>query len=273
VRANNRNPVLAGNHGNVPIIVKAKATAQAPSKDAVKCEAGVDGELGKFIKAKVTCVTKCLGVRRRKGGSYDGCLPNERGYDKETASCVGAADGKAAHGIENACTKECPACYATLPLRNCPDGAESRGEADAETDALLPEIYCLEDEGTTPTPPEAHCEDAVAKAVAAFVGSKGKCYGRCFRKALGGTVNVDECLPPASDEATAACVSKGVQKAVASIDEACFMTPGCYEETGLDRTSGGGWIDEAGALADQISTRLRLRPPSCTSVRRAPRAV
>jgi len=147
----------------------------------------------------------------------------------------------------------CPACYAAQSggaAERCADA--SGGNAfvvDAESDVDAPFgpgtgfpslIYCTENGGTTPSSAVAKCEDGVVKALVKFVGSKQKCFAKCYANFYKGSIpgGCDPSMPGGvSDPATVACISdplKGAApKAVAAINKACpaGSVPTCYSGT------------------------------------------
>src|SRR5262249_48255607 len=142
-------------------------------KDQLKCEAGTSQSLAEFVKAKGKCIQKCLDTQRKSSGPYADCSAP---YGGDTATCIEdakkGAQAKARDGIAKACKKECPPCYDAGG--NCPDGANFVSEVEDNVDGTGPLVYCLEATDTTPTKPQAKCEDAVAKNLIKFTGSKRK---------------------------------------------------------------------------------------------------
>jgi hypothetical protein len=236
-----------------------------PTKDEQKCEAGVGKTLSKFVGSKGKCITKCIATARKTSGPYTGCFSPYA--DTATQTCIGdplkGAEAKAGAGIAKGCVKDCPECY-TAP--ECNDNTKTNpwvvlteGDIDAPfgPGTGFPDlIYCIEKAGGTPTKDQGKCEDGVSKALAKFVGSKNKCYSKCFANFYKGKIP-GGCKPPASDPATVTCISdpvKGAEaKAKAAIVKACTVAvPACYA---------GGASTAANTFVSAVEGKIDLRTP------------
>lgn len=220
----------------------AMAQPAGVTKDEFKCELGAGKALSKFTGSKSKCVAKCIGLARKTMGPYTGCFAPYA--DPATNACIMAplkgAEAKAEAAIVKGCTVDCPECYAPSV---CATGEPFVGNTEAQLDIFVPIIDCIENGGGTPSKVQAKCEDTVGKTLVKFVGAKSKCYQKCNTNAFKGLISQSACQPPASDPATATCISTAETKAAAGIDKLCSgiptATPGCYG-TGLDQ--GSEWV-------------------------------
>ena len=251
-----------------------------PTKEEQKCEATTGKTITKFVGSKSKCISKCFSTARKTSGPYTGCF--EPGYtDPTTNACITGslkgAEAKAGAGIAKACAaaSSCPACYAAQSggaAGRCADASGANAFVqDAESDVDAPFgpgtgfpslIYCVEKGGGTPTKDEAKCEDGTVKALVKFVGSKQKCYAKCFANFYKGKIP-GGCDPPASDPATVSCINdptKGAEaKAKAAIVKACTVAaPGCYV---------GGATGAANTFVAAVESKVDQRTPqiSCGS--------
>ena len=77
------------------------------------------------------------------------------------------------------------------------------------------------------------------------MGTLNKCYDKCFANARKGLISVATCAPPASDPATAACVTKGDGKTIAAIDKACLIDKAdCTAPDSNDYPDGATWTNQ-----------------------------
>src|SRR5262245_29045930 len=253
-----------------------------PTKEEQKCEATTGKTITKFVGSKSKCISKCFSTARKTMGPYTGCF--EPGYtDPTTNACITGslkgAEAKAGAGIAKACAaaSSCPACYAAQSggaAGRCADASGANAfVVDAESDVDAPFgpgtgfpslLYCVENGGGTPTKDEAKCEDGTVKALVKFVGSKQKCYAKCFANFYKGKIP-GGCNPPASDPATVACISdptKGAEaKAKAAIVKACTVAvPACYSggATGAANT----FVGAVEAKVDQRTPQIACGSPS-----------
>ena len=245
-----------------------------PNKNEQKCEANNGKVLGKFIGSKSKCISKCFATARKTSGPYTGCFPPYS--DTATVACISdpvkGAEVKAGAGIAKGCALDCPECYSNA---ECSDATGSNpwvvtteGDIDAPfgPGTGFPNlIYCVEHAGNTPTAAEAKCEDGVTKALVKFVGSKQKCYAKCYANFYKGSIpgGCDPSMPGGvSDPATLACIKdpvKGAEaKASAAIIKACPTAPGCYT---------GGAAGAASTFVNSVESKVDQRTPqiSCGS--------
>jgi hypothetical protein len=252
-----------------------------PTKDEQKCETSTGATLSKFVGAKSKCISKCFATARKTSGPYGGCLPP--GYtDPTTNACITGslkgAEAKAGAGIAKVCAAaaSCPACYVAQGATRCTDASganpwvvTTEGDIDAPfgPGTGFPNlIYCLEAANTTPTKDEAKCEDGVSKALVKFVGSKNKCYSKCWANFYKGKIP-GGCNPAlgVSDPATAACISdpvKGAEaKAKAAIVKACTVAvPACY--SGGANGAATSFVGAVEAKVDQRAPQIACGSPS-----------
>jgi len=253
-----------------------------PTKEEQKCEATVGKTITKFVGSKSKCISKCFTTARKTSGPYTGC--KEPAYtDPTTNACITGslkgAEAKAGAGIAKACAaaSSCPACYAAQSggaAGRCADASGANAfVVDAESDVDAPFgpgtgfpslLYCVENGGGTPTKDEAKCEDGTVKALVKFVGSKQKCYAKCFANFYKGKIP-GGCNPPASDPATVACISdptKGAEaKAKAAIVKACTVAvPACY--SGGANGAANSFVGAVEAKVDQRTPQIACGSPS-----------
>jgi hypothetical protein len=189
-----------------------------------KCQLGTSKASVKFIGAKMKCVLKCESGARRGSNSIVDCIPP---YSGLTAICVSVAESKATTAIAHSCTGpgRCPTCY----------GGDCNAFApvlvnlfELMLDGYVPGVFC---DDTTDTA-KVKCIDGNAKALAKFHAAKNKCYDKCFSSEIKGAIAPGSCGPPATDPIAALCIVKAEDKAIASIDRACFVSPAvapaCY---------------------------------------------
>ena len=242
-----------------------------PTKDEAKCEKSVGTALSKFTGSKTKCISKCMSTARKTMGPYTGCF-GPAFTDPVTNACikdtVKGAEAKAATSIVKACADapgkdKCPECY--NPLTCTVNGLLNPRviATEQQIDPFGNLIYCTEVSNTTPTKDQAKCEDGVVKALVKFVGSKTKCYQKCEDNMLKGKIAPGTCTPPASDPATAACISdpaKGAEaKAAAAIDKVCTATtkPPCY-----GTQVGNGWVALVEGQVDATVPQVTCGSPS-----------
>jgi hypothetical protein len=240
-----------------------------PNSDEAKCERGAGKALNKFVAAKSKCVVKCIATARKTSGPYDGCygpaytdpIVNACIYD----SLKGAAT-KARAAIVKACAADCPECYTSQSADLCSTGDPFVTDTDDQSNTFGPQIWCLENGGTTPDKLQAKCEDGTSKALVKFIAKKAKCYEKCNLNMLKGKIPPDSCTPPEpTDPATNTCLFdpvKGAEaKGAAAIDKVCSGVPGALPpcHTG-GRTSGAGWIFVVEAAVDQNIPNIACGP-------------
>ena len=241
---------------------QASALLAPSTKDQLKCEAGTSKSLAKFVNAKRRCIQKCLKGGRKNGGPYAECGAP---YGGATAGCIQdaekGAEAKARARNARACAKECPACYDAGG--NCPDGAGFVAAVETNVDQTDPLVHCLEAAGLTPTKAEAKCEDGVAKHLAKFAGSKGKCYDKCVDREFKGKIPAGSCTAGSpSDPDTQACIQAAEDKAAGKIDDVCEpsgATPACYPP---ERDSGADWVGVVENLVDAQTPLVYCSSPS-----------
>jgi hypothetical protein len=255
-----------------------------PTKEEQKCESTTGKTITKFVGSKSKCISKCFATARKTSGPYTGC--KEPAYtDPTTNACITGslkgAEAKAGAGIAKACAAatSCPACYAAQSggaAGRCADASGANAfVVDAESDVDAPFgpgtgfpslIYCTESGGNTPSKEVAKCEDGVTKALVKFVGSKQKCYAKCYANFYKGKIpgGCDPSMPGGvSDPATKACISdpvKGAEaKATAAINKACpaGSVPTCYNGSFANT-----FVNAVEAKVDQRTPQIQCGSPS-----------
>jgi hypothetical protein len=239
------------------------------SKAVLKCEDTTNKTLGKFIGSKTKCFQKCIATQRKAvTPAFPTCFPPYTD-PTENACITGSlkgAEAKAGAGIAKACAAaaSCPACY--TPTTKCSDASGGNPfvqSTETTVDAFGPILYCVENGGNVPSKTDGKCEDGLTKALVKFVGAKGKCYQKCNDTLNKGTIPAGSCTPPASDPATATCVSTATTKANASIDKACFTAPATAPACLIFQTS-AGWTTAAEASVDATTPTIYCATPPVT---------
>ncbi len=224
-----------------------------------KCAAGLSKALAKFTGAKAKCVTKCEDGAHKAANPLSDCSPP---YAGATSACVydpvKGAEAKAIASAEKGCVIDCPECYGGPCNTYIPNRVAS---TESQLDSFVGLIWC-DDSGSGDglNPAEAKCQDAVAKTLAKFVASKDKCYDKCLANEFKGKIGAYQCLPPATDPATVACINLAEQKAAAGIDKICSVDePECYVP---NFDSGIEWVQIAEAAVDSNITQTYCGSPS-----------
>jgi hypothetical protein len=254
-----------------------------PTSLEQKCESTTGKTITKFVGSKSKCISKCFATARKTMGPYTGCF--EPGYtDPTTNACITGslkgAEAKAGAGIAKACAaaSSCPACYAAQSggaAGRCANASGSNNfVVDAESDVDAPFgpgtgfpslIYCTEKTGATPSTAEAKCEDGVVKALVKFVGSKQKCYAKCYSNFYKGKIpgGCDPSMPGGvSDPATQTCIANAEAASKAAIIKVCptGSAPLCY--TGGGTGASVTFTNAVEAKVDQRTPQIQCGSPS-----------
>jgi len=241
------------------------------TKDEVKCESGTGKALSKFVGSKSKCASKCFVAARKTSGPYTGCF-GPAYPDPATNTCImdslKGAEAKARASIVKACTKDCPECYGPT---TCSTGEPFVGTTEGLVDLQGPNVYCLENMGTTPSKTEAKCEDGLAKSLSKFVGSKSKCYDKCNQNVFKAKIPEGSCDPPSpTDPATQTCIAKAETKNTQLIDKVCFTPPAtppaCYDGSAFRPNSGAGWTSLVEGIIDTQIPTIACGSPSAAFV-------
>jgi hypothetical protein len=249
--------------------VPASAQPAGVTKDEVKCESGTGKALAKFAASKTKCVDKCLVTARKTMGPYAGCFSPYT--DPAVVACiqdpVKGVEAKTRAAIVKACSVDCPECYNPT---NCSSGEPFTTNTENILDVQGPSVFCTEKNNGTPSKDQAKCEDAVAKNLTKFTGSKAKCYDKCNQNVFKGKIPEGSCNPPnPSDAATFACVKdpiKGAEaKTAAKIDKVCTIPgalPSCYDGSAFRPNTGTGWVNLAEGIIDGQIPMIACGSPS-----------
>jgi hypothetical protein len=242
-----------------------------PNAAEAKCQKGTGKAVTKFVGAKAKCVSKCLKLARDTSGPYHGCFSLSFYSDPATSACIfdpsKGAEAKARASIVKACSLDCPECYTSQDPDLCSTGHLFVDVSAGITDTFGPFVFCLENQGSTPSVEAAKCEDGTSKALVKFAGSVSKCYQKCNQNMLKGKIAAGSCDPPnPADPATQACLGdplKGARaKAAAAIDKVCSAVPGatpfCYDQAGLG--TGAAWVSIAEVSANGVTPTIACGP-------------
>jgi len=225
------------------------------------CETSTAKAMGKQTASRSKCIVKCqIGARAGKNPITD-CSPGS--YQGDTASCVAAAEGKAAATEIAKCTA-CPACYdgdgACAPGDCACDAPDLAEEVAAAIDLYAGFTYCTD---AVLTEAEAKCQDVTTKTLAKFVVKRLKCEQKCHAREHAGDVPAGSCHP-ATDPTTAACLATASTKAATTIDKVCEPVggdrPECYA------TDGAGWASLIGSVVDGYDPQFFCGSPSAAFV-------
>ena len=248
--------VAAAIIGLAPSSVRAQFV---PTPAEYLCGSNAARTFGRFIPRKGKCVQRCITHARTSSQLYGDCFEP---FGGTTAKCitdpVTGAEARARASIVSRCSAaDCPPCY---PPSVCTTGEPDVGNVESQLDLFSQFlVYCVEGSGTTPSRPEAACEDAVSRAVVKLGASRIRCYTRCFSGIFArscpscttGQLPPGSCDPPASDPGTAACIARSEAVAKAVIDASCSAAggnPACYVTNGLD--TGAAWVSFFGGAID-----------------------
>jgi hypothetical protein len=239
-------------------LVSRPALAQ-PTPAEYLCASNAARTFGRFIPRKSKCVQRCITRARTSSQLYGDCFEP---FGGSTATCitdpVRGAEARARASIVSRCTPtDCPPCF---PPSACTSGEPFVSNVESQLDLFSYYlVYCVESTGTTPSPTEASCEDAVSRAVVKLGASRIRCYTRCFSGIFArscptcttGQLPAGSCNPPVSDSGTAACIARAEATATAVIDASCSAVggnPACYVANGLD--TGAAWGSLFGGAID-----------------------
>jgi hypothetical protein len=169
--------------------------------------------------------------------------------------------------------EDCPECYAASV---CATGEPFVSNTEQLVDLQGPGVHCVENGGGTPTKEEAKCEDGNSKALAKFVASKSKCYGKCNQNVFKVKIPEGSCNPPSpSNPLTQTCISKAESKALQTIDKVCFIrpavAPACYDGTLTRPNSGAGWVALVESVVDSQIPTIACGSPSGAFLEDEPR--
>jgi len=232
------------------LLVAPRVYAQATDAE-FKCEAAVNKAGPKFVGAKSKCVQKCLTTAWKTNTGFSDCYPP---YGGATAECIihnPLKPGKSAEeaftaAIVKACDQsvnpklDCPECYSG---GDCTTESTDRVQnIEGQVDSFVPGVGC---EGAGATKEEQKCQSSTAKALTKQVATLDKCYDKCEANARKGLISQASCNPPASDPATAACVSKGDDKTILTIDKVCVgdFKADCSAPDANDYPDGASWVN------------------------------
>ena len=230
--------------GAATVLLVPLAFAQATDAE-FKCEAKATAASTKFVGAKAKCVMKCL-QNFWKGLNPDSdCLPP---YGGATATCVADPIKSAEQAFSLAVRKSCdPTLKATLDCPECYNGGDCNAYSvdypqtiEGQVDSFVPGVGC---ERADATPAEQKCQLNTAKALTKQTAGVVKCYIKCETNAHKGLVAAADCLPPATDPATATCISGVDGKAIAAVNKLCGDVGAAPDNCGSPYPDGASWVN------------------------------
>jgi len=216
-----------------------------------KCMQSTNKAGAKFVGSKSKCVQKCLATAWKGLGPFGDCYPP---YGGVTAQCIYSIPGKPGKSAEEAFTAaiqkacdpvttgnanlDCPECYSG---GDCTTESFDRvANIESQVDSFVPGVGC---EGAGATKEEQKCETSTAKALTKQVATLNKCYDKCESNARKGLITQASCNPPAVDPATAACVTKGDDKTILTIDKVCVGANKADCSAPDDYPDGASWTN------------------------------
>ena len=159
----------------------------------------------------------------RPRGPYDDCRRAVRRRHRDLHP--GREEGRRGEGAERGSRRRARrrAPPATTPRATAPTAPTSwpRWRTTSTTPARSSTASRPPD--TTPTKPQAKCEDGVAKNLIKFAGAKGKCYDKCVDQEFKGKIPAGSCTTGSPSDARHAgsASQKAEDKAAESIDKVC----------------------------------------------------
>lgn len=222
------------------------ASAATLTDAEFKCQVGVSKAGSKFVGSKTKCASKCIGNAGKAIEPYSDCFAP---YGGVTATCIAdplkGAEAKFTAAIRKACDPtfkpgtDCPECYSGGDCTQ--ESADRVANIEGQVDSFGPGVFC-EQPGADAG--ETKCELNTAKNLAKLVGSVNKCYDKCNGNARKGLFAQSNCVPPASDPATQACISGADNKAILGVDKLCATAgqiPDCTVPD--DYPNGASWVN------------------------------
>jgi hypothetical protein len=246
------------NHGRALLLAVATTLVAAPfafaqATDAeFKCEQANDKAGAKFVSAKSKCVSKCLTNFWKGTVPESDCLPPYGGSTlsaciTDTVLGLKGAEDKFRASIRKACdptakpgsTADCPECYDS---GDCTTYAGDQvANIEGQVDSFVPGVAC---ERAGADPGEQKCETNTAKVLSKLVGSDINCYDKCKKNERKGLVAAGSCDPPASDPATATCISTAENKSILAVNKLCSDVNQIPDCSGTDDyPSGAAWVN------------------------------
>lgn len=232
------------------LLVAPLAFGQATDAE-FKCEAKATQASTKFVGSKSKCIQKCLAGfwKVPSLNPSSDCFPP---YGGATLTCITdslkGAEGKFAIAIKKSCdpatasSAQCPSCYDSGDCTDAGYATDYVQTIEGQVDSFVPGVACEvgADKG------EQKCMTNTAKALSKQVAGVVKCYIKCFTSAHKGLISPSVCQPPASDPATATCISGVDAKAIAAVDKLCGLAgqiPDCTSPGSDDYPNGSSWVN------------------------------
>ena len=251
--------------GAASLALASVASAQLLTKEELKCQTSVSKGGAKFTGSKTKCAIKCQQNAAKAVNPITDCYPP---YAGATAACVSTplkgAEEKYVAAIVKACPEiNCPECFSGAPNNSgdCATFATDRMNSnETQIDGFGPGVFCLGNfPGSTntnaPTKEELGCEVNTAKTLSKLVGTINKCYDKCNSNLFKGVITGTVCNPPASDPATATCLSTAKSKAILGVDKKCSVVgavavPDCDNDSTDDYFDGATWVNIVSAVIE-----------------------
>ena len=218
-----------------------------------KCESKATQASTKFVKAKAKCVMKCLAGFWKGDPLYPeaDCLPP---YGGVTLTCITdplkGAEIKFMLATQKNCDPglkpalDCPECYSSGDCSLAGYAGDYMQLIEGQIDSFVPGVGC---ERLGADVAEQKCQLGTAKALVKETGGVVKCYIKCMGNARKGLHPSADCLPPASNPATATCISGVENKAILAIDKVCSLVPGgnpdCPNPDDYGGNSAAQWVN------------------------------
>jgi hypothetical protein len=236
--------------GAASLLVAPLAFGQATDAE-FKCESKATQASTKFVSSKSKCVMKCLQNFWKGLNPESDCLPP---YGGATLACITdplkGAEIKFSLATQKNCDPglkpalDCPECYNSGDCSLSGYAGDYTANIEGQIDSFVPGVGC---ERAGADALEQKCQLGTAKALVKETGGVVKCYIKCMANARKGLVLVSACMPPASDPATAACISGVEGKAILAIQKVCDNVPGaqpdCPNPDDYGGNSAATWVN------------------------------
>ena len=215
------------------------SVAAAQLTDAeFKCQRSVSQAGSRFVAAKAKCTMRCIGNAAKGVNPFSDCFVP---YGGATAECIddtvldaNGAEDRFRDAIRRACDPgfkvgaDCPECYDGGDCSTDGEAVDRVQRHEGQLDGYFAGVFC-DQPGADAA--ETACELGTAKAISKLIPSINKCYERCYVHARRGLFSQSDCVAPASDPATAACLHAADDKSILAIDKKCRdvdALPDCY---------------------------------------------
>jgi hypothetical protein len=239
--------------GVATLLAAPVAFAQATDEEFT-CMQAVSKAGAKFVGAKAKCVDKCLKNFWKGITPEADCLPPYGGTTLDnciTDQVTGlkGAEDKFRISIQKKCDPgfkagtDCPECYNGGDCSAAGFAGDQVQNIEGQIDSFVPGVAC---ERAGADPEEQKCQSNTAKSLSKQVSGVVKCYDKCKKNERKGLAAPGSCNPPASDAATATCVSAANNKAILAVNKKCGdVVPSAEPDCGGpdNYPDGASWVN------------------------------